>query len=263
MYRNFKIAIVLSACSVATWAQIKEYDFYPEFRRWLVFELPRGVRADRAAVLNLYREKLDREGVPPQEIDRRVGLLEHDRDKLGVDYWNRAFGSGKAVFNTEPNAFLVESVKNRNPGMALDVGMGQGRNAIYLARNGWQVTGIDPAVKGVEIARKTAADLGLKLETVIARDTEYDFGESKWDLILFSWTKTPLDTYDKIVRSLKPGGIVVTEGNAESDEADLLKIVRMSGSLRILKYEIVRAKADYFLRKEMEIVRLLAEKHNL
>jgi hypothetical protein len=62
------------------------------------------------------------------------------------------------------------------------------------------------------------------------------------------------------VKSLKPGGILVVEGPAEFEEADLLKLVRMPRSLRVLKYEIVYAKADYFLRQEMEIARLLAEK---
>jgi len=48
-------------------------------------------------------------------------------------------------FKRSPNSLLVEAVKGRRPGSALDVGMGEGRNAIYLAKQGWHVTGIDRA----------------------------------------------------------------------------------------------------------------------
>lgn len=82
--------------------------------------------------------------------------------------------------------------------------------ATYLAQQGWQTTGIDPADRAVGVARKRAADLGLKLETVVTRDLDYDFGESKWDLVLFSWYP-PDNCYEKVIRSLKPGGVVLVE----------------------------------------------------
>jgi len=50
-------------------------------------------------------------------------------------------------FSRKPNAFLVEVTRIRKPGKALDVGMGQGRNSIYLARRGWDVTGFDASDK--------------------------------------------------------------------------------------------------------------------
>jgi hypothetical protein len=49
----------------------------------------------------------------------------------------------------KPNQLLVEAVRHRKPGTALDVGMGQGRNAIFLAKEGWEVTGFDSADEGV------------------------------------------------------------------------------------------------------------------
>ena len=54
---------------------------------------------------------------------------------------NRALTSNSPRINWKPNAFLVEMVKNRKPGRALDVGMGQGRNALWLAGQGWDTTG--------------------------------------------------------------------------------------------------------------------------
>lgn len=63
-----------------------------------------------------------------------------DRDE-GV-FWSERFRAGTG-FNLKPNRLLVETVKEIKPGHALDVGMGQGRNAIYLAQQGWEVTGIE------------------------------------------------------------------------------------------------------------------------
>src|SRR5215831_21041860 len=64
------------------------------------------------------------------------------------DYYGAYSPGGESVFNHHPNAFLVECVRNRKSGKALDVGMGSGRNALYLASHGWDVTGFDIANVG-------------------------------------------------------------------------------------------------------------------
>jgi 2-polyprenyl-3-methyl-5-hydroxy-6-metoxy-1,4-benzoquinol methylase len=81
----------------------------------------------------------------------------------------------------------MEMAKDRKAGTALDVGMGQGRNAIWLAQQGWDVTGFDPAEKAVALAQETAKMLGVRLETEIKGMEDFDFGERRWDLILFSY----------------------------------------------------------------------------
>ena len=50
--------------------------------------------------------------------------------------WNKTFANPNPVFNTKPNAFLADAIKGRKPGKALDIGMGQGRNSIFLAQQG-------------------------------------------------------------------------------------------------------------------------------
>jgi 2-polyprenyl-3-methyl-5-hydroxy-6-metoxy-1,4-benzoquinol methylase len=76
--------------------------------------------------------------------------------------------------------------RQRKPGKALDVGMGQGRNSIYLAQHGWDVTGFDPADEGVHRATAEAARLGLKITAVVTTFEQFDFGESRWDLIVLN-----------------------------------------------------------------------------
>ena len=75
------------------------------------------------------------------EYDRQ--MAERTRQR-----WNYILTDSLArvkVLNEAPNALLVEIVKGRTPGTALDADMGEGRNAIYLAQQGWQVTGVDIA----------------------------------------------------------------------------------------------------------------------
>src|SRR5258708_5913914 len=75
------------------------------------------------------------------------GGLEADRADGHATYTDSLAGRAPTGtgrwYNPEPNEFLVEMVRARKPGFALDVAMGQGRNALYLASKGWRVTGID------------------------------------------------------------------------------------------------------------------------
>ena len=91
------------------------------------------------------------------------------------DYYGAYASGGESVFNHNPNAFLVECVRNRKPGKALDVGMGSGRNALYLASHGWDVTGFDIADVGVVQARKKAKKLGVRLNALVKSDSDFDF----------------------------------------------------------------------------------------
>jgi SAM-dependent methyltransferase len=143
------LALVLGAgTSVALRAQLTAFDFYPEFREWW-FALPPDQRQTLEAVLAGYERRLRDQGTASMEIERRLTLIRTKRPELEADFWNRFFTVGAPKFNTAPNGFLVSVVQGRTPGKALDVGMGDGRNALYLAKLGWQVTGFDPADKAV------------------------------------------------------------------------------------------------------------------
>jgi 2-polyprenyl-3-methyl-5-hydroxy-6-metoxy-1,4-benzoquinol methylase len=67
--------------------------------------------------------------------------------------WDDVYSAADPIYNRYPNRFLGEIAEKAKPGRALDIGMGQGRNALYLAALGWNVTGIDISEKGIEVAR--------------------------------------------------------------------------------------------------------------
>src|ERR1700692_2838752 len=160
--------------------------------------------------LDLYRGELRAQGDPAAEIERKIHIIDKDGERWEIERWNRTLTSNSPRINWKPNGFLVEMVKDRKPGRALDVGMGQGRNALWLAQQGWDTTGYDPAERAVALARENAAKAGVKLNTVIATDSQFDMGLAKWDLIVLSYVEIR-ENANKVIRALAPGGLVVAE----------------------------------------------------
>ena len=178
--------------------------------------------------------------------------------------WDRIYADPDPLFNTAPNAFLVEMVKELKPGRALEIGMGQGRNSVYLARLGWDVTGFDISERGMQIAQESARAAGVRITTVKATMEDFDYGDGRWDLIVGTYVGA--SWHDKAVRGLKPGGVVVVEAYLRLSEQpsrgfwpnELLRLF-LDDDLRILRYEDVHGKPDW--SQELgRVVRLFAQR---
>jgi len=184
------------------------------------------------------------------------------------------------VFATEPNTFLVSTIKNLKPGKALDIGMGQGRNAVYLATQGWDVTGCDIADEGMKIAAQNAAKAGFHITTTHARLEDYDYGKERWDLIYIIYVDAPVvdPLYVARIRTaLKPGGLVLIDtprrplDNSapqwqERDSDQINALTKAWSDMQIVFYEDTVGIADWWnskgprLEEKIRIVRLLARK---
>ncbi|HTP32343.1 MAG TPA: class I SAM-dependent methyltransferase [Candidatus Acidoferrales bacterium] len=241
---------------------------YELWRYWLVDQPPEIQRLfdrddTKSKGLAIYRKQLQAEGEAAPEIERKLRIIDKDGEHWEIERWNRVLTSASPNINWQPNAFLVEMVRGRKPGRALDVGMGQGRNTLWLAQQGWDATGYDPADKAVALARETAAKAGIKINAIVARDSGFDMGLAKWDLILLSYVEIR-ENAEKVIRALAPGGIVVAEyfhqdsGNAPDGFADN-ELTRLFQNLRIVRYEDTEAVADFGMQKT-RIVRICAEK---
>ncbi len=238
---------------------------YSLFRLWMT-EQPRDT--PREQMRSSYKAHLESQGLSEDEIEAEIRLLEAGGDRAEIEMWNRILTAEEPRFNTRPNAFLERMVEGWQPGRALDVGMGQGRNAIFLAQEGWQVTGFDPADKAVALADELAAKAGVEIQTVVQTADEFDFGTDQWDLIVLSYVSAR-SLVDEVVRSLALGGRVVleafhhdaTEGRSigrgvvyESNE-----LLELFSDLRVIRYEDEMAVAD-FGQETMRVVRLAAVK---
>jgi len=134
--------------------------------------------------------------------------------KSSEPYWDGVYAQNRPIFSRRPTELLRYAVKDRPPGKALDIGMGQGRNAIFLAQQRWEVTGFDPSVEGVRQAQETAHQLRLHLNASVAREEDFDLGREKWDLIVITYVRRlNVEDANRLQRALKRSGILVYENN--------------------------------------------------
>jgi 2-polyprenyl-3-methyl-5-hydroxy-6-metoxy-1,4-benzoquinol methylase len=128
--------------------------------------------------------------------------------------FNWIYAGHGTPFRDQPSGFLVMAMEGRQPGKALDVAMGQGRNAVYLAEKGWQVTGFDIAGQGLAVARASAASHGVPLQAIRASVENFNYGTEEWDLIVMTYVPVDFDNallVERIRTALKPGGLILVE----------------------------------------------------
>ena len=147
--------------------------------------------------------------LPPNPAAAQTAAYRRELAERTRVRWNYLLTDSLArvrTLNEKPNALLVETVKGRQPGTALDADVGEGRNAIYLAQQGWQVTGVDVAEKALAYALARANKLGVHVTTEVADMAEYDWDTNKWDLIVLGYAGGR-DYAARIQKALKPGGL--------------------------------------------------------
>jgi len=173
-------------------------------------------------------------------------------------FWNKVYSADQPIFLQRPTALLVEAIKDRRPGKALDIGMGQGRNAIFLAQQGWDVTGFDPSDEGVRQAQAQARKLGVRLHASVAREEAFDLGTAQWDLMVMTYVRRlrPEDAA-RFSLALKPQGILVYENNNVGEQNELLRDFL---AFRILRFEDVDTNSDWHPERRQRVERLVAQK---
>lgn len=177
--------------------------------------------------------------------------------------WNEIYRNGLG-FSREPNRLLAEVVKGRRPGKALDVAMGQGRNALHLAAAGWKVTGVDVSDEGIRIARELAAQRKLDLDTVNQNIDDFDFGTDRWDLVTMIYATDNVAWLQKLRPSLRRGGLVVVEYFAKTTEdgdgfAPGQLAALFGEGFTILRDEVVEEVPDWAMDRAT-LVRFVAQK---
>lgn len=190
--------------------------------------------------------------------------------------WDQIYLSPDAKVPVNPSALVLETTASLTPGTALDVGMGNGRNAIYLARKGWKVTGIDLSEAAVKQAQQEAAKLKVELDAKAGDVEKMMLGRDRYDLIVCTYVQmVAVRNARKFIDALKPGGIIIIEGHHA--EAQALGLRPVSGGpagyydnqllhaydrLRILRYEDRQMQAEWSNGPEGKapIVRLVARK---
>jgi SAM-dependent methyltransferase len=200
------------------------------------------------------------------------GLLQAQDKRSPEQIWNELFAKREGKEH-QFNKFLAESVKGKPPGKALDIGMGQGRNSLFLAALGWEVTGFDISEVGVKQAQAEAAKRGLRIDARVGDVDKFHYGKERWDLVVGMYMHEYLTRNSgKVIASLRPGGLLVVEGIHRDIGKNSLQgkrygylnneLPRIFDALRIRTYEDTIAQADWDRSggKLVPVVRLLAIK---
>ncbi len=206
----------------------------------------------------------------PDGTTWKISLLQYSRGGIDAEraQWNDVFRIA-GIFKKEPNQLLVDTVKGKKPGTALEVAMGQGRNALYLASQGWKVTGVDISDEGIRIAKQEAAKRKLKLDTVEADVDSWDPGKDRWDLVTMIYCGDSAKRVEHLMPSIKKGGLFVLEYfHADSDMASFgaggwptgaLAKLFGDGTWEIVRDDVVDDISDWGMVKR-KLVRFVARK---
>jgi SAM-dependent methyltransferase len=137
--------------------------------------------------------------------------------------WDRRYETKELVWTAEPNRFLVSEVAGLTPGSALDLAAGEGRNAVWLAEQGWQVTAVDFSAVGLAKAGELAAARGVGITTVCADATDYVPPE-QFDLVVVFYLQLAAEprreAYLRAADAVAPGGTLVIVGHDSTNLAD-------------------------------------------
>ncbi|EQC49641.1 bifunctional 2-polyprenyl-6-hydroxyphenol methylase/3-demethylubiquinol 3-O-methyltransferase UbiG [Bacteriovorax sp. DB6_IX] len=172
-------------------------------------------------------------------------------------FWDKKYSRTNYVYGKAPAKFLSRNFEYIPQGAkVLDIGMGEGRNAVFLASKGYKVTGIDISSVALKKARMLAREFGVRIETVHKSVADYKVPKNSLDAIICFYY-VDREVVKKLKSWLKPGGVLIFEsfnikqkvvnGLKEDDiyllrEAELLSLF---SDFRVLKYEEAQHRRDF------------------
>lgn len=132
-----------------------------------------------------------------------------------MTFWDERYASVDWAFGTEPNDFLRDHAHALPAGPVLCIGDGEGRNGVFLATLGHDVTSVDLSEVGLAKAQHLAAKRSVSITTKVADLATFDPGDGRWSAIVSIFCHLPSAlravVYPRLVASLAPGGVFLLE----------------------------------------------------
>jgi tellurite methyltransferase len=133
---------------------------------------------------------------------------------MEIHDWNKRYRLRERPaedLDAAPTPLVVATATKLSPGKALDLACGAGRNALWLAEQGWEVTAVDGAIAAIETLRTRAKERGLNINAVVAdlEKDEFEIEPSRWDLVAMCYY-LQRDLFEPAKRGVAPGGILIS-----------------------------------------------------
>lgn len=129
--------------------------------------------------------------------------------------WDDRYNRPDYFYGKQPNDFVRQVCPQIPKGNILCLAEGEGRNAVYLAQQGYRVTAVDASEVGMAKAQRLAAEHGVSLHTLVADLAEFEIQPQSWDGIIAIFCHLPLplraQVHRQVVAGLRPGGVFVLE----------------------------------------------------
>jgi len=150
-------------------------------------------------------------------------VTEHKRPEASVrggfarEDWNARYAAAELLWTAEPNRRFASEVEDLEPGRALDLACGEGRNAVWLAERGWRTTGVDFSDVALAKAERLAASRGVEVEWVLADVLEHEPERGAFELVAVLYLQLPHEQLAEVLHTsigaLAPGGALVVLGH--------------------------------------------------
>lgn len=132
------------------------------------------------------------------------------------EFWNQRYQQSDYAYGTEPNEYFREQLDRISPpGKLLLPAEGEGRNAVYAARQGWEVSAFDLSEAGQQKAEQLAQRHGVQIDYQVAEFSELHFAPASFDAIGLVFAHFPADKkaayFQQLVPYLRPGGRMIVE----------------------------------------------------
>jgi SAM-dependent methyltransferase len=175
--------------------------------------------------------------------------------------WDERYSAAEYVYGTNPNNFLEANFSSIPKGKVLSLAEGEGRNAVFLAKQGYSVTAVDASLVGLNKARKLAEENGVVVEFIQADLADYDLGENQWEGIVSIFCPLPSSirkqVHQKVAAGLKPNGVFLLEaytpnqlkhGTGGGNSVDVMQ------SQETLSQELAGLKFQHLIELERDII---------
>jgi tellurite methyltransferase len=190
-----------------------------------------------------------RDAVSPKRYELLSGVRKTTKNDTKA-FWDKKYSNTQYVFGKKPAKFLAKNYEYIKQGAhVLDMGMGEGRNAVFLARKGFKVTGVDISSVAVKKSRALAREFGVRINGIVASLEKYRIADESLDAIIcFYYVDRNLNK--KMIKWLRPGGVLIYEAYTDMqrqlkayqkfDKRYLLRpseLLTMFPKMKVLKYE--------------------------
>jgi len=157
-------------------------------------------------------------------------VTEHKRPVSSVrkgfarEDWNARYAGSELLWTAQPNRLLASEVAGLEPGRALDLACGEGRNAVWLAEQGWRTTGVDFSDVALAKAERLAASRGVEVEWIVADVLEHEPDPGAFDLVAVLYLQLPHGELAQALHvassALAPGGTLLVLGHDTTNLTD-------------------------------------------